>query len=146
MTNEAINVASDFQTLQDDASNIPDETFSTGLLHKIKDKFTIGSQKFYPLLDFMLFFTSSTLPTENGQVRVYRVPGAYNNESQPTPGGDYKPDYVGTFVIDNVLAGTYYFSGVTNSDIDAKYILYNDCNVTASLQLLARTRTYSPAP
>ncbi len=104
---------------------------------------TDSTQQTYPLLDFKLELTTTT-PTENGQVHLYRIPGDAT-DTAPTPAGSYKQQYVGSFTLDNAL-DDYYLYGVANIDPNDAFILEND-DGTATLTwiLHMRSRTTTPA-
>jgi hypothetical protein len=96
----------------------------------------------YAQFDFKLDVTSGT-PVENGVVNLYRVP-MDGTDQAPTPAGDYKPHYVGSFTLDNAT-DEYYLFGVANIDENDKFIWQNEQATTITCTLYVRGRTYVPA-
>ena len=93
----------------------------------------------YIALDFKLELTT-TAPTENGTVNLYRIAGD-GTDSAPTPAGSYKQKYVGSFTLDNAV-DDYFFYNVPNIDSNDTFILENeDGTATLTWTLHVRART-----
>ena len=103
-----------------------------------------GSESDYPLLDFKLTMSSGSATTGD-TVNLYRRSTDGTNKA-PAPVSDFKHTYVGTFVLDNAAATSYYYlMGVDNGMPEATYYLEADTTNTLTYALAARSRTYKAA-
>jgi len=148
MAAESINAVGEFVVIQA-ASSTANGALSTGTRTTISSALTtaLGSvtEASYPILDFRLNVSVGT-PTENGRVYVYRRSKADGVNESPAPLGSYKPDYVGSFTLDNTASSQYYYYSVNNVDKNATYYLENDDGTnTLTLELSARGRGYTTA-
>ncbi len=143
MANEALNAKGAVYTNIQVAASTTTGQFSGGAVSDIAT--AISTEAAYPLLDLQLIVSSGT-SIENETVSVYRRPKADGTNQAPVPAGDYKQQFVGTFVLDG-SSGTeyYYIFGLPNVDEHATYYLFNDGVPTLELALGARGRTYGTA-
>ena len=143
MSGETILALGTWATLQAAASTA-NGAFSAGTRTAISSALTTGSESDYPLLDLKLEVSSGT-PAENGTVDVY-LRGKADTDEEPAPSGDFKPHYLGSFVMDNTASSEYYLYAVPNLDPEGTLYLYNnDGTSTLTIALKGRARSYNAA-
>lgn len=104
-----------------------------------------ATEELYPLLDFKVTLSAGT-PVVGSTIDIYRRPSDGTNASPAPVAADFLTNYVGTIVIDNAAATTYfYLYGVANHDEeDTFYFIHNNgSNLTLALDV--RGKTYGTA-
>ena len=106
-----------------------------------------SDEREYPVLDFKLTYSSGTAPTVNTTVDLYRRPKSDGTNKAPAPvAADFNQQYVGSFVLDNSAATSYYYlHGVSNVDSDATFYLINRGGQSLTLALDVRARGWTTA-
>lgn len=140
MANEAIITYSGFYYIITSASSTTNASFDSGTRISLSSSGLSANEQLYPLLDFHLsIYSASTAPDENATVDLYRF-----STSSPTPSGNYKEEYVGSFTLDNLTGSqNYYLYGVPNNLGDT-FITQNNSGVTLSYHLRVRARSLEP--
>ncbi len=142
MANESINVPGTFATIQAETST-GNGAFCGGANTDIVTALG-ATEGVYPLLDLQLIVSAGTT-VENDTLEVYRRPKGDGTNAAPAPAGDYKQQYVGSFVIDTPTTAYYYLFGIPNVDENATYYIFNSATNTLTVELKARGRAYGTA-
>ena len=146
MAGETINITSAaWHTIQA-ASSTTDGSLCAGARTAINATSLSADEELYPLLDMRLTISVGT-PTVNTTVDVYRrSKGDGTNESPAPVATDFTQQYVGSFVLDNTAATSYYYlQGVVNSDPEATYYMINNSGATLTIALACQSRGWTTA-
>jgi hypothetical protein len=142
MANETLNARGSYATAQA-ATSTSDGSVCGGAVTAIGT--AIASEDLYTLLDFQVINSSGT-PASEGRVDIFRRASDGTNNSSPPVYADFKHDWVGTVVFDNIAATTYaYLYDVRNGDEGDQYYMISELGATCTIELKVRGSTYGTA-
>jgi len=145
MANEALVTLGSWATLQA-ASSTADGAVSAGSTTVVETALSTGSEADYPLLDLKLTVSVGT-PVAGDTVDVYLRGKADTNEEPDLDATDLgHSHYLGSFVLHDTAASTYYYLyGVPNLDKKGAIKCVNNGGATLTIALSGRGRTYNQA-
>ena len=139
MANETLNAKSAYVEIEAGAS------LATATLSGESDSVATAldaTEELYPIIDFKVTLSAGT-PVVGSIINIYRRPSDGANASPAPVYADFLNNYIGSIVIDNAAATTYYYLySVDNPDENDTFYFTHDNGSNLTLALAVRGRTY----